>query len=183
MNTFSNFSNKKSRGFTLVESLVAISILLVAITAPLTLVVKSLQLSNYATTRMIAGFIAQDAFEYIRNIKDTNGLQNPVNPWLTNIPSSCFYPNFCAIDTTVSSVSAFVACSNAGNCTPLHRNTTTYAYSLNLSDPQTIFTRSVQIKDSVNNPGSDKFVYITVSWSVSGFTKSVVTQTSLLDWH
>ena len=182
MRLFLSQKNKNSsqRGFTLVESLVAISILLVAIAGPLTLVVKALQLSNYATTRVAAGFLAQDALEYIRNIKDTNALAG--NLWLSGIPSQCFYPTFCAIDTTQAISGAFVLCpSNV--CPPLHQNGTTFSYNQVLSDTETIFTRSVQFKDAYNSGSDDKFVFVTISWQVSGVSKSMTVQTSLRDWH
>ncbi len=186
-NHFKHKRMTRNLGFTLVESLVAISILLVSVAAPLTLVIRSLQLSNYATTRMIAGFLAQDAFEYIRNIKDTNALATPANAWLTNIDAECFTIEGCAVDTTkvIASASSFLPCA-AGTCPSLKRSISTYAYNLdpaNSVNLATIFTRKVQIVDSVNSPGDDKFILVTISWSVGGFSKSITTQTSLRDWH
>lgn len=176
-------------GFTLVESLVAVAILLIAVAAPLTLVIKSLQLSNYTTTKTIAGFLTQDVMEYLRNLKDSNALPSPQNPWLQSIPTGCLYPNYCTIDTTkpIGSSVAFADCgASPSGCAPLKRNSSMYAYNMNPTsslNPDTIFTRSVQIVDSVTNPTTDKIVFVTISWTVGAFTKSITTQTALRDWH
>ncbi len=64
-----SFANAK-RGFTLVEALVAISILMVAIAAPMSLAQKGTGATEFSTDQMIATYLAQDAIEAVKNIRD-----------------------------------------------------------------------------------------------------------------
>jgi type II secretory pathway pseudopilin PulG len=62
-------------GFTIVETLVAISILTIALTGPLAIVAQSLRASFYSRDQVTAYYLAQEAIEYIRNTRDNNSLQ------------------------------------------------------------------------------------------------------------
>ena len=68
-------NNKKNKGFTIIETLIAISILMVSITAPLLLASKGLELSSTAKYQIVAFYLAQDAFEEVKNQIDTNKLK------------------------------------------------------------------------------------------------------------
>lgn len=73
-NTYKN----KSRGFTILETLVAISILVLALTAPLAIVAQALRSSYYARDQVTAYFLAQEAVEFLRNMRDNAGLKSSV---------------------------------------------------------------------------------------------------------
>lgn len=94
---------KIKSGFTLVEALVAISILMVAVAAPLTIAQKGLLSAIYAKNQMISAFLAQDAIEFIKNVRDTNGVNAengniPTGGWLASIP--CVSPQTsCNVDS------------------------------------------------------------------------------------
>lgn len=66
----------KKAGFTILETLVAISILVVALTAPLAIVSQALQSSYFARDQVTAYFLAQEAIEFLRNKRDNAGLQS-----------------------------------------------------------------------------------------------------------
>ena len=101
-------------GFTLVEALIAISILMIAMASPMTMAQKSLTSSMFARDQMIASFLAQDAIEGVKNIRDQDAL-NAVSGntnWLSNLDdciciSDCDFDNVgtavksCDIDTTL----------------------------------------------------------------------------------
>lgn len=58
------FNNKnKSRGFTLIETFVAITVLMIAVLGPMTLLSKALQDSAYIRDEIIATFLAQEGVE------------------------------------------------------------------------------------------------------------------------
>ncbi|MGB8815632.1 MAG: hypothetical protein WCC74_00095 [Minisyncoccia bacterium] len=88
---------KSLMGFTLVEALVAISILMMAVTGPMVVAQKGLVSAISSKDQMIAAFLAQDAIEYIKNVRDINGVQaegskTPGTDWLgqfKNITPSC----------------------------------------------------------------------------------------------
>lgn len=65
-----------ARGFTILETLVAISILVLALTAPLAIVAQALSSSYYARDQVTAYYLAQEAVEFLRNKRDNAGLQS-----------------------------------------------------------------------------------------------------------
>jgi prepilin-type N-terminal cleavage/methylation domain-containing protein len=66
MNKFIN----KNQGFTIIETLVAVAILMISIAGPLTIAQKALSASLYAKDQVIASYLAQQEMEYIKNLKD-----------------------------------------------------------------------------------------------------------------
>lgn len=63
-------------GFTLIETMVAISLIAIALTGPFTAVQIALRDSYIARDRLVASELAQEAMEYIRSIRDNNHLSN-----------------------------------------------------------------------------------------------------------
>ena len=61
---------KTSRGFTLIETLVAVSLLAVVIVAPMSLTTQSLSSAYYARDQMTAFHLAQEAIESVRSVRD-----------------------------------------------------------------------------------------------------------------
>ncbi|MBI5470055.1 prepilin-type N-terminal cleavage/methylation domain-containing protein [Candidatus Kaiserbacteria bacterium] len=66
----------ESAGFTLIETLVAISLLTVAIVAPMSLTAQSLASAYYARDQITASYLAQEAIEAVRSVRDGNILLN-----------------------------------------------------------------------------------------------------------
>ncbi len=112
---------KNKRGFTLIESLVAIAILMVAISGPMYLARKGLATAELSTDQMIASFLAQDAMEAIKNVRDQVALSTVTSNtfWLSPFllggsPQNCFCSSadaqcsnfnspstpYCNVDTT-----------------------------------------------------------------------------------
>lgn len=67
-------------GFTLIESLVAITILVMAVTGPLTLASKGLTYASYAKDEITAFYLAREAVDAVRNIRDANIKDKAENP-------------------------------------------------------------------------------------------------------
>ncbi|MCK5027695.1 MAG: prepilin-type N-terminal cleavage/methylation domain-containing protein [Candidatus Pacebacteria bacterium] len=63
---------KAKKGFTLIETLIAVSILVVAIVGPLSVAYQGVFLGSNARDQLIASYLAQDAIEYIRYRITTN---------------------------------------------------------------------------------------------------------------
>src|SRR5580704_9830149 len=102
--------NKENKsGFTLVELLVAMSILSLAILATFGAVSNNLRASNFAQDQVTAYYLADEGIEYIHNLRDENGIKNVQAlavgssvPWLTGIAQvsgdPCFGGAACVAD-------------------------------------------------------------------------------------
>lgn len=108
---------KTNKGFTLLEALVAISILMVAVVAPITIAQKGLSSAVYTKNQMIASYLAQDALEYIKNKRDENikkfKLNNAIG-WLDGF-ADCLNSNRCRIDTKVSNGDGLIESASTGS--------------------------------------------------------------------
>ena len=71
----------KGDGFTLVETLVAISIFTVSILGIMSVLASGISQTSYAKQKMIASYLAQEGIECIRNIRDTYVLYQDSNDW------------------------------------------------------------------------------------------------------
>jgi type II secretory pathway pseudopilin PulG len=69
-----NKNKKIISGFTLIEALVAISLLMIAISSPIMLAQKGLSSSILSRDQMIASFLAQDGIESVKNIRDDTAI-------------------------------------------------------------------------------------------------------------
>ncbi len=68
--------NKKQKGFSIPEVIVAISIVVLIIITATNLLVSSMRANRNNVNRIIAYNLAQEALEGVRNIRDGNWLQN-----------------------------------------------------------------------------------------------------------
>lgn len=76
----------RQKGLTIVESLVAISILVVSVLGPLVIVSQAFKISFFARDQMTGFYLAQEAIEYVRNIRDKNSLTvTDPNLWLSGL--------------------------------------------------------------------------------------------------
>jgi len=83
---------KADKGFTIIETLVAITVLMIAIAGPLVVANQGLTGAIASKDQMIASYLAQESVEAIKNIRDNNvQLNNPIITWLNgfNVSSQC----------------------------------------------------------------------------------------------
>ena len=165
----------KSRGFTILETLVAISILILAITAPLVIVAQALRSSYYARDQVTAYFLAQEAVEFLRNMRDNAGLQSAITAedWTATFlaatgPSD--NPSFDIInDSTIAILEKaylirdvntgykLVRCDINGTDCPVvtYSPSTTGALYGDGAGDASIFTREITISEPVTGQGAE----------------------------
>jgi type II secretory pathway pseudopilin PulG len=64
--------NKKNSGFTLIETFVAITVLVIAVLGPMTLLSRALQNSRYIKDDIIASYLAQEGVELMIDKRNKN---------------------------------------------------------------------------------------------------------------
>jgi len=173
---------KATPGFTLIETLVAVSLLSVAIVAPMSLTAKSLAAAYYARDQITAFHLAQEAIEAVRHIRDRNILTTALGTptdILSGIPlNTPFVVN--PLDDSVDSA----ACAS-GECPPLQIDPTQtfYAYGSGWADSR--FTRTVEVGAVRSDGGVPQEIRIseTVSWRTGAFqTRSFTIPQNLYRW-
>jgi prepilin-type N-terminal cleavage/methylation domain-containing protein len=170
----------RRKGFTLVETLVAISVLSLSILGTYTAVQSGLQKSIYVKDQIVAFYLVQEAMEYIHNVRDNNGLASinsqmgggPAINWLTGLATvgaPCEIGKVCSIDSNAGTVS--YCGTTVGSCAPLNQNSTTYLYgnTTGAGWSATKFKREVRFEDITGNTGKELLVTVTVSWGSYSF--------------
>lgn len=163
-------------GFTLIETLVAISLLTVAIVAPMGLTAQSLSAAYYARDQITAYYLAQEGIEVVRSVRDGNVLENALGQQanlldyngkaLTDI--SPF-----TVDTLVpiDQGQAIRQCPTADpkSCPPLDSDGNVYGYNSNWAP--TRFTRYITATTLASTGGVPQEVRITatVSWQTGQY--------------
>lgn len=169
-------TRRRARGFTLVETLVAITVLLVAIVGPLYAVHRSLTASYTARDQLVATAIAQEGVEFVRGIRDTNYLAN--RSWLIGLTPACTNTNGCVVDPHTLAVTT---CGPGPNGCPVLRLATNSLYRQEATpgDSATRFRRQVKIT-AVSS--TEVLVTVTVSWSTLRIPYSVTVNERLYNW-
>ena len=169
-------------GFSLVETLVAISLLLIVIVGPMTISAKSAKSSTFATEQIQAFFLAQEGLELAQKARDDMQLEyfmdlgatNPT-PWggfmnssATGVYKDCFKVTGCGLAWTGGAAGELTV-TNCGACL-LYKNANTaarahYTYWPNgVINTPTIFTRKVYFETTGLDPTREVRVRSVVTW-------------------
>jgi len=175
-----NQQSTTNKGFTIIESLISITILVLAITGAVSAMRIGILSYTFSKDQVVAFYLAQEGFEQIRNIRDENGLKNI--HWLTGISylssDPCYFGKACTVDPVASSLP--IACSSPGNCPVLRQNQSTGFFGYDSSWTPTIFKRQI-ILTSINS--NEISVVVTVDWSKGLITRQFRARENLLDWQ
>ncbi|MDB5244412.1 MAG: hypothetical protein JWN18_282 [Parcubacteria group bacterium] len=181
------------KGFTLIESLVAVTILMVAAAGPLFAANRAIVAAGIARDRLTASLLSQEGTEYIRLVRDNKYLQAyqtnqstaTTNGWssfitaVANCDTSTVPTNACKINPTLyfGGTPTVTACVG-GACGQLYLTAGGYTYDS--SGTQTKFIRSVQVA-AISS--TEEVATSTVAWSYRGTTYSVVNTLHLTQWQ
>ena len=183
------FTIKNKRvGFSLIETLVAVTVLVFGIVGPLTLAQMSLRSFPQIRDRITAEYLAAEGLETIKNIRDTALIQDPAG----GIPNTgggpfdfnpCQSANGCYVDAS-EAAPRILAC--AGNCPKIKYDSISGSYNY-ATGGNTVFTRKIFITFGNLNVsganGEEATVRVRVEWS-SRFvgTESVEFSNYITDW-
>lgn len=188
------------RGFTLVETFVAMTILLVAIVAPMTIAQRGLQSSFFSKERITATYLAQEGIEALRLYRDTHMLDG--DDWIemgsADFRTECIATGSDGLDDidgcgfNMNDIddmdNAFVACDADGEGCRLYYTEAPvdgefmYHHESALGPPSP-YTRIIRIKEIAS--GREAVVEVTVTWYSGLFReeRSVVLTDHLLNYY
>ncbi len=181
---------KLTKGFTLVETLVAIAVLSISTMGIFASVQSSLRNSGFAQDQITAFFLTQEVIEYIKNTRDENTLYNlnaitngnNIHHWLYGLVNCdgaeppcdstvppCGPGDVCYIDSILRRA---VKC-NGGVCPNIRQDTsgpnTTKLYGYSSGWTPTNFRRDVQIT-TVN--ADEVLVTVTIAWTTGPLSRT-----------
>lgn len=175
-----------TKGFTLIETMVAVTILTLAVAGPLVTANRALVAARTAHDQLIASYLAQEGVEYVRAVRD--------NAFLAPYPGNtdAAWPDFLAAtvqcDATGNPTRACtldpesglsISSCTIGSCGPLFLRSDGM-YNQQGSGEQTIFARAIQrfyVSDT------EQKVVSTVTWSFHGTPYTVSSTVHLTPWQ
>jgi|SRR3989344_2685863 len=178
-----NKSKNKFNGFTLVETLVAISILLMAVVAPLVLITSNITAAFSVKDKITALYLAEDAVDFVKYKTDTNFNEGDAN-WLDGV-DACVAGGGqpCYVDSFNDTVQTC-----GGVCTtPIKFNSSTNVYEY-ISGTDSKFRRTITIVPVTQDPNPSTLdpdeVIITalVEWEYKGVTKQTEISEHAFSW-
>lgn len=154
-----------SAGFTIVETLIAITVLMIAIAGPLVIATRSLNTALVSKNQMVASYLAQESMEMIKNQRDANvsaGLG-----WLDGFD----YPTDCSLSTNtqcdidgVDTGFNYIASCQPQGCAIYFDSSTGYNHSNVGYDSG--FKRRFYFEDKgTNNSKPEVLVHVFVDWN------------------
>lgn len=198
----------RTRGFTLLETMVAISILLTAMGGPFVVTQVALRTARKASHELVATGLAQEAIEYVRYWRDTNTFRGE-SSWLVGMTGSpdCVGgldegPQTCVVDTLKGrdESSVFYATGDPPfGCTEdndiftcpyilYDQNSGLFNYDDSLdptSNAPTVYRRAVHmevVREVEGNPVEIRVVS-EVGWKDIGIPRSIKLEGYLTDWR
>ncbi|HEY1037718.1 MAG TPA: prepilin-type N-terminal cleavage/methylation domain-containing protein [Candidatus Paceibacterota bacterium] len=200
-------STARSRGFTIIETMIAISVLAIALTGPLSIIAQALKNSYFARDQITAYYLAQEAIEVIRNKRDNNALSDtPPEPafWLAGLidePGLVNDQGYEGVKVNLERTTGgymYTVCPST--CPPLKyadpANTSGYVpYGQREATEPSIFTREVVFNrvspDTIDDEAVELGTYtyrelavtVRVTWTTPSGKRTVVLRDNINNWQ
>ena len=180
------------KGFTLVETLIAISIFSVSILGLMSVLSSSVANITFTKNKVIATYLAQEGVEYIRNMRDTfvvydatnsqtgwNSFKNKITTASCTSLQGCYFNDLSVLYTDhLQPMTNLPMSACSASCPYLLYDNSTGKYNY-VSGVKTIFIRKIFINQISPNEAR---VFSTVSWVENSGNQSVSFSESLFNW-
>lgn len=170
--------NKKEHGFTLVETLVAVALLVVGVTAAFSAAGAGLTTSSVSKDQVVAIYLAQEGIEKIRNVRDSNALAG--NSWLSNLAANGSDPCRFGYSCRADAITGVLTRCPSGGCPVVRQDSATGFFGYNSAWTPTKFTRTITLTQVNANEVS---MLVTVSWTRGLVTRTFRVRENILNWH
>lgn len=166
MSKYLNIETPDERGFTLIETLVALILVTIAMGPVFILATSSVNVASRIEHNLIAANLAQEGIEVVRNIRDTNWLNGA--GFDNNLPIGSWRVQW---DTVSGGLMA------VGSNPVLKKDNGLYNYS---TGTDTVFRRTIII----SKPGATELVVVSsITWTDRGNANRIMTvEYHLFNW-
>ena len=178
--TLPNPARRDLGGFTLIEVIIAIFLIIVGMVGALIAIQNIFPSIRIVSSQLTAAYLTQEGIEIVRNIRDTNWLNN--RDWNVYIFDTCIlgcnssYVCNCQADYTSQSLSEFT-----GGYLKIDNGF--YTYNSSPSAIQTPFVRKITVASTTDIDGRPRMdVEVSVSWRVGGKNYQASTTEYLYNW-
>jgi type II secretory pathway pseudopilin PulG len=172
-----------NRGFTLVETLIAITILILAVTGAFAAAQNGISSAIFSKDQIVAFYLAQEGIEHVRNLRDQNGLEGN-GRWLKGfgeVGDPCqLNPvvgqpgNRCRVDAVANTIAQCI-----GECPNIKFNDFGfYAYD---SGADSKFKREITLTNVVD--GKEVAIIVRVTWSKGLVNREFVARENIFNWQ
>jgi len=204
---FSIFNFQKKQGFTLIETLVAVSILTLSVAGPLYTASSVIVAAENARNQLTASHLAQEGIEYVRWMRDneylaayqTNPMTASTASWtefLTGTSdasitlcrtSKCMLDPAQTMSSGIGSTNSLQPCGDVSHaCTRLYLSDNNI-YTQQATGEIKPFTRTIQVIDIPGTEGTplypDKRIISTVSWNYHSTPYTITITSHLTPWQ
>ena len=160
-----------NRGFTIIEVTTAVFIITVGVVGVFSLIQQVFVFTSVSGSRLVSSYLSQEGIEIVRNIRDSNWLEQRSNPfllWDDGLPSGNWEADYNSQSLSqVYSATSYLNLDSSG------------FYSYSLGSP-TRFKRKI----SVLKPQADILeISVEVIWDERGRSHSVTAQYNLYNWR
>ena len=185
--------NKKSYGFTLIETLMAVSVFSLAVVGLMSVLASGVSDTNYSKKKMIAAYLAQEGIEYVRNIRDTYTLYSPTGPegWsafddkMTGPGARCDLAEGCYLDdrdinygNQAQPMTGIYVIPCGSTCAQLLQDSATGKYNY-ATGVESGYIRKIQVSFP---SGNEMKIFSTVSWTQGSGAYQLTFSESLFNW-
>ncbi len=175
------------KGFTLVETLVAVAILTIAVSGPLVTAQRAVIAAYTARDQLTASYLAQEAVEYVRAMRDDAYLADPDNAWSDYTASGASTFTIyrcigapCTFDPTQAMGVGTGFALNPAAATPLYRLNNGIYSQQSSGGVATVFTRTLTL---TTVSATELSVKVTVTWQTSHVTYSINVTDHFTSWQ
>lgn len=185
---------RNRRGFTLIETLVAITILMLSVAGPLSVAQSAFTAAAISRDQLVASYLAQEQIEYVRELRDSaylaayasgdtstawSSFTGAFHAWCAGGHAICEFDPTAPTPGIGASANWMLHRCAAGTCDRLYLQASN-VYSLNHGGTETPYTRSLTFTSLTPTEAE---VVSTVSFPYAGSTHTVTVVDHLTAWQ
>lgn len=168
-----------NKGFTIIETLVAATILVIGFVAPITVAVNSMRATSFAIDQAAAYYFATEGIEMVRAARDNAVLEGLPN-WLEYL-DNCIAPAACSIRDPSGSIdndNDFENGCASGGCSIRYSGGQNRFMSA--GGPATKFSREIVVTPIPGGREAD--IQVSIFWETIGESHSLVVRERIFNW-